>query len=1121
MSKLINVLATGLLALSVTTGQAVARGSVPDGFPQRYRSDDSTPRKHMGRYRLSGTDAGDLNLYGYRDYSKSIDLQNGWTRLNAAGAPADFLWNDDLTRQDFIMISGWNVGSEKVCGYFMKNDDEGLPVAIRYQELNASDGTTIRTVNVPVSESDLSTYNVLAAFNDFDDYIYGFNYTAEADAIDFVKAPASAPANFTVVAQPETVSEVPVSFCFRPDRNLFFGVLRDGWLVSYDTTGRSEKLFNTGIQNIGYLGSMTWSDADQVFYFNAVLKAADEWGNPQPASDLYKIDPTARKAEQICVTDPMQTFTVLSTLTAANRAEAPAAPEFVSADFNGGRLEGTVTFRLPDRKYNGEALDGSIGWTAYDGETQVKAGYAEAGSDVTVEYASLTQGFHTFRMIADANDYISLPGTHTMFVGYDSPSTPANVKVEGDVVTWDAVTEGANGGYINPSNVEYKIYFIDHYNTDDELPEPVVMQTVKGTSFDLGLDPDETIYAYRVYVVAVANDQESIPTETVKFNYGSPYSIDSYRLRPYADQADVMDVVTYSGAGWKYDLSGWEWFSGASDATPVDSWLILPPVKIDDVSKALEFTLQTSNASPYSNDEYFEIRLGTAPDPNAMDQYILPKCGPTTASMDGEEMGTVFAVSEPGVYYPTIRCVSDPGQSSVVVWNFEMRATENALTAPASATDIVITPGAKGELQASVSFKYPVTDLAGNPIPADKAISAKILSAGKEYETQGKPGETANITVDAVQNANNLVLTCLDGNDEGATIYTRFHAGIGVPGVVTDLHSTVGEDNRSVNIEWGLPEESPEGLYFPDYGITYWLVEQNLGQWSVTEEIGNDTMSYTYNLPEYMTRQYMMPLGIIAENAAGMSPYFASTYHVLGDPLPLPVEEYIPNGETSQQYFSLEGKNVVDHWNVYYVESVSPEMANDSGVALMNYPDEVGQKSLLMLPKFNTKEWATADLNLRIWGGSRLAPTKLLARCFGNMEYRELAVIEPDPAMKWRDIKLTLPDDFGGKGWVEVVLESAFTDIEQVVMIENYAITGNKSGEVDGLAADNSSLSILGHEIVARAGDADASVAVCDVAGRVIEAPAKIDAGDSKHIKLAPGLYIVRLNNKAISVMIR
>lgn len=1121
MKKILKILALGLMFCSIATEYVEASGDSPGSFPKRFRSSDATIAKHPAKYRLAGNDAGDMNLFGYRDYSQSVDLHNGWCRLNSTGAPAEYLWSDNLTNQNFIMGSGWTVGKDKVCGYFVQSDDDGMPLAIRYQEMNAADGSTIRTVKVPVSDSDLSTYNVLAALNDFDDCIYGFNYTADADAIDFVKAPASNPAEFTVVAEPESVAEIPLAFCFRADRNLFFGVLRDGWLVSIDTNCHSEKMFDTGIKNIAYIGSMAWNSTEQVFYFNAVLKETDEWGDSYPVSHLYKLDPQARTATQICVMEPVQTFTVLSTLTSANRPEAPEAPEFVSADFIGGKLEGNVTFRLPDKKFNGEALSGTVGWTAYDGDTQVKTGYGEAGSEVIVQYSSLSRDFHTFRMIADANDLNSLPGSHTMFVGYDNPVKPANVTVNGDVVSWDAVTEGVNGGYVNPANIEYKVYFIDHYDTDDNLPEPVVARTVNTTSCSLDLDPEELVYAYRVYVVAVANDQESTKSETVKFNFGRPYSADSYRLRPYADQADVMSVVTYSGIGWRYDIYGWEWMSGSSETTPVDSWLILPPVQIDDASKAYKFTLEAANASSYSPKEFFEVRLGKTSDPASMDQFILPKCGPTTASMDGEEMGSVFAVSEAGVYYPAIRCVSDPDQSSVVVWGLNISETENALTAPAAASDIVVTPATDGETKATAKFKMPDKDLAGNAIANGNTLKAVINCAGNQYEKEGTPGEEITLEVAAVQNENNLAITCRNGDYDGATVYTRFHAGIGIPGAVSDLHSVVGDDNRSVTLTWGLPEESPEGLYFPDHDITYWLVERNFNQWSVTEEIGIDQLSYVYTLPEYMERQYETPLGVIAENEAGMSPYFASTYHILGNPYPLPLEEYIPGGETSQQYFSLTGSNVVDNWNVYYVESVDPEMANESGVALMNYPDEAGQRSRFMFAKFTTEGWKTADLNLHIWSGSRLAPTKVLARCAGDMAYREIGKIEPNAAMKWQDVKFTLPEGFGNKGWVEIVLESEFQNIDQVVAIENYTIIGNNAGGICDISTDNSRISVSGNEVIVHAGDSDAALTICDIAGKIVVAPVKVEATQTRRFTLDAGIYIVRLNGNATRVMIR
>lgn len=133
----------------------------------------------------------------------------------------------------------------------------------------------------------------------------------------------------------------------------------------------------------------------------------------------------------------------------------------------------------------------------------------------------------------------------------------------------------------------------------------------------------------------------------------------------------------------------------------------------------------------------------------------------------------------------------------------------------------------------------------------------------------------------------------------------------------------------------------------------------------------------------------------------------------------------------------------------------------------------------------------------------------------------EIGVIEPQENAKWRDLKFTLPDSFGNKGWVEIVLESDFSNIEQIVPIENYTIVGNNSGGIaDGLI-DNSSVSVFGNEIIASAGDTDATLTVCDIAGRVTVAPTKIEARQTRRFSLTPGLYIVRLNSKATRIVVR
>ena len=143
---------------------------------------------------------------------------------------------------------------------------------------------------------------------------------------------------------------------------------------------------------------------------------------------------------------------------------APAAVGDLTAQAGEkGQPTATITFKAPELTVGGSTLEAISKIEVRRGETLVKAIEAPApGSQLTVtDYAPAQNSANTYSVVAFNADGEGLSADVTTYVGEDTPLAPANVRLsdEGEkaVLTWEAPTEGVNGGYVNAANLRYGI----------------------------------------------------------------------------------------------------------------------------------------------------------------------------------------------------------------------------------------------------------------------------------------------------------------------------------------------------------------------------------------------------------------------------------------------------------------------------------------------------------------------------------------------------------------------------------------------------------------------------------------------------------------------------------------
>lgn len=163
-------------------------------------------------------------------------------------------------------------------------------------------------------------------------------------------------------------------------------------------------------------------------------------------------------------------------ITKALDPTAPDAPTIVATPAEMGMLEATVNVTAPANSINGEALEA-------DNLTKIElyrdgilintwenpaAGQVCDPAFVDNAEAGLTNGMHKYTAIPyDKNgDRGQKSEEVSVYVGIDVPGEVTNATVEDNVTNiafaWDPVGEvGQNNGYVNPAEVEYKLWTVE------------------------------------------------------------------------------------------------------------------------------------------------------------------------------------------------------------------------------------------------------------------------------------------------------------------------------------------------------------------------------------------------------------------------------------------------------------------------------------------------------------------------------------------------------------------------------------------------------------------------------------------------------------------------------------
>lgn len=150
--------------------------------------------------------------------------------------------------------------------------------------------------------------------------------------------------------------------------------------------------------------------------------------------------------------------------------KAPVASDNVSAAAaEGGVLEATIKAVAPTKAVDGSDISAFEKAEFTNLTTGKVVGVVETpapGAEVIAVDKEAVTGINTYSVAFFNEAGKGYAATTEAYVGEDVPMPVSNVvlRQEGDkaVLTWEAPTEGVNGGYINPANLRYRVALVSN-----------------------------------------------------------------------------------------------------------------------------------------------------------------------------------------------------------------------------------------------------------------------------------------------------------------------------------------------------------------------------------------------------------------------------------------------------------------------------------------------------------------------------------------------------------------------------------------------------------------------------------------------------------------------------------
>lgn len=1041
--------------------------------------------------------AGGSALYGVLVYSYDDDAKEGVYEFTKSGAVLKF------KRPNGYDFTGAWLKDGRLCGY--AEDKYGMTVRGRvYEEIEFSTGRLLSSTEMEVQGTRFET----AVLDEDSNVIYGYGYTTTGKRA-FLKAPASDPTSIEAVKD-ATEDESFLAITFNQADRKVYGITKDfrHQLVTVDADGAQTVVMtvpNSSDVNWEYVTGLAYAPKENLFYWNRYE------GEESLTSSLVTIDPVKKTLTVVRKYSNEEQFSVLFCTDAPEIAGQPAKPVIDAVSFPEGALSGSMTFTLPSADVDGGAISGDLDWTVTLDDAVYDSGSSAAGSKKSVAFNSVEQGLHTFAVTVSKGGVSSEKSFVNAYVGFDTPVMPRNVSLSADGLSWDAVTEGVNGGYIDIATLKYKISLNGVAKGETQATE------MKGL-----LPSDGALEWYQASVVAVNRGLDSEASVSNRELAGAPLQL-PVDLVPTKEEFNLMRTFDLDGDSYSWRVrDGFMESQWCLSKDGGDDWVVLPPMAFDDAGAVYSLEYKAKRNMSETGREKLEVLLGRTPDPAAMTTVIVDAYEPLD---DYSETRRIFNVPEAGVWYIAFRAMPVKYEvgigTGMDVKDIKVSKSDIVSSSPGAVTDLTAVRGDKGALNATVSFRMPSLTFSGEPLTAAEVTA--VVEGTESRTVTGAPGSLQSVTVPTRQGQNVITVTTSAGTVAGTPATVEVYTGVVVPGIVKDLDFAIQADMLSVKMTWNTPDGLTEG--YVDPATTFYTVYEAVQsfydmEWRKVGVTNPGVTEFTYRV-EDGTPQKAHTLVVMAQNVAGHGDDMSGGEVLLGTPYALPMTEDFENPDGDFRYtpwvrYQPED-NYSANWWVWPAENVLPD-AEDEGECLVGKPKEADTYGLMGMPAFAAgNDGVDVEVSLDVLINENTPEVTVSGICSGMDSEVEVGSIKPGNAGMLQTVSFKLPAQFSDASWIQLYFKAYYAKSTNLLVIDRVKVVkteGSGVGEADGrgvsVAAAEGGIRVMCA--------AETPVTVCSLSGMVMFSDTV--SGDCT-VRLPGGVYFVRAGAESLKVIVR
>ncbi len=893
---------------------------------QRANTVHANPAQAKTKVPLLQTPTG-RELWGNVVYSELWDdLKRGLYSFTASSEidPTALWFNDDLAANGGAALVN---GVYHEVNWFANGDD----VYITHCSFDAETGELLSVDPL----DDLSLIATETATAD-DGTVYGEFYNATATGYELGVIDYNTMTRTTI----STLSQWYLALGITSD-HVLYGVSGDGNLYKIDpTTGQETRIGATGLQLVSSSNEV-FGQSGEIDYKSDIFYWAAITGTNYSA--LYTVDLTSGKAQEVATFPGQEQIYGLVIPKPLAEDDAPAAVDAIDLSFEGASLTGTVSFTAPSTTFAGDALTGALSYTITVDDETVATGNTTAGAQVSQQVTLNASGTHSFAVVT-SNAVGSSPLTKTsQYVGYDEPfavndlTATANSSTGEVHLTWTAPTEGFGEGYWGDLTYDVTRY-----------PDGVKVATgLTTTSFDETITAD-VLTPYTYGVTAVNGDMQSGEATSNKVVIGPaltpPYD-NKFEDESSLDLLTIIDANN-DGSTWGYHPDQHCAYYVYNGMNSGDDWLLSPPLKVK-AGKEYTISFVASNTiEQYA--ERLEVKCGEGDDPTAYTETLLPT---TDLTEKKEYTATIIPTHDQDIKV-AFHALSDPDMFNLLL--FRLTVSEGAsLAAPDSVSQLKVTPGANGALNAKVSCTLPTKTIAGDALTNitkvellrnDTVVSTLFsgLTPGGNVTFQSK------VSTDGTYGYK-VVAYNEKGNGRASSVQQAF-VGCDLPGAVDSKSIKVVDNGTSISVSWQAVTEGKNGGYVDPAKMSYNLYDYLYYDDFFGYEYGNhldsvcgvDHTTITTNTNE--GEQKMLDVYVQPQNAKGYGAFGTASTIVVGEAYPIPFAEPFDNGTANYGLWWIN----VNGSSSWYVNSDVPSAEGEPGAAIF---DGCGDESYMATGK--------------------------------------------------------------------------------------------------------------------------------------------------------------------------